>query len=160
MIPKKYTSIFILALFVTGSLSFPLEARYKMGKSKPIKTDKKKKRQPHSYQDPSEVDERPILRSLAHRYEMEIDRLVYLRSLHHGYDEIVPALIVAREAQVEVGRVLVLRIKGKSWKDISEIFFVELDPLNEEVLKVLKPIRKFLPKKIVEERPEIRAHDE
>jgi hypothetical protein len=97
--------------------------------------------------------ETPVLQSLSQRYKVPVDRLQYYRSLHFGYNEIVPALIVAKQAQAEVGRVLKLRMDGKSWDDIAQSFFIELKPLNQEVSEVLKPIQERLPKRALTERP-------
>lgn len=87
---------------------------------------------------------------------MEPEQLKYYRDLHFGYEEIVPALIVSREAKVEAGRIFNDRMTGKSWKKISQDYNVELKPLNKEVLDVLTPIRKALPKKVITERPQTR----
>jgi hypothetical protein len=93
------------------------------------------------------------LERLSLRFEVPIERLQYFRRLRHGYEEIVPALIVAREAQVEAGRVLKSRMAGDTWKQIAESFSIDLKPLNEEVIEVLKPLRKNLSKEALTERP-------
>src|SRR5262249_26975557 len=137
--------------------SFPIFAGYKMGDEAPVQV---KGAGPGSF--PSQGPHHPgseasVLKNLSDRFEIPIDRLVYFRRLHDGYEEIVPALIVAREAQVEAGKILKLRMEGQTWKTIADSYSIDLKPLNEEVLSVLDPIRKVVSKKALEEKPQVRG---
>lgn len=147
---KVLTVIFAAGLFV------PLEANYKMGTNRPVKTSKttatkSSKQQPQQHS--AIVDETPVLNDLSQRFSVKVERLRYYRDLKNGYEELVPALIVAREAQVEIGQVLQSRMEGESWNDIAARHSIELKPLNAEVVEILEPIRKTLPKKMLTERP-------
>lgn len=139
-----------------------VRAVYKMGEERPVPTsgssslkETKKVKFPSSKTKEPGV-EQDVLAGLSEMFSVPIDRLQYFRKLRHGYEEIVPSLIVAREAQVEPGRVLKSRMDGKSWKTIADSFSIDLNPLNKEVVEVLKPIRKVLPKQALIERPQTR----
>jgi hypothetical protein len=95
----------------------------------------------------------PIIASLSDRFNIPTERLQYYRSLHFGYEELVPALVIAKQAQAEVGRVLKLRMGGLGWDAIATSFFIDLKPLNSTVDEVLKPIEQRLPKRALTERP-------
>lgn len=148
----------MFALFTFASQSF---ARYKMGTERPVSSQRKaslKKTQKIKFsggEHEMRRRESEVLDGLSKTYDLPVDRLRYFRDLRHGYEEIVPSLIIAREAQIEPGRVLKLRMEGESWKTIADSFSVELQPLNREVLDVLKPIRKALPSQALIERPRV-----
>lgn len=148
--------LFFVFLVSMGSAS---QAAYKMGQKKPVRLERRA-----SYSDSKKpsgeraavVDEEAILTDLARQYGVQKDQLLYFRQLRHGYEEIIPALIVARESQVEVGRILDHRVNGQMWKDIAQRYDVDLKPLNKEVLDVLTPLRKILSKQALVERPHVR----
>lgn len=153
-------------LLVLAWMTIPSWGAYRMGESKPVKIDGSpsshpSKRTPFpssriSHANPEEM----ALAELSNEFSIPTERLEYFRRLHHGYEEIVPALVIAREAQVEPGQVLQLRVENQSWKDIAARYHIELKPLNEEVLSIIKPLRKNLPKKIMTERPTTRDSNE
>ncbi len=151
---KKGFVFFIFFLFVP--LTF---ARYKMGVKKPVKTDsssqisKTQKPKAPTKAPSGKVNETEVLSHLSQKYQVEMSQLEYFRKLKYGYEELVPSLVVAKTANVEVGQILSHRDRGKSWKDISDTFGVELKPLNKTVIEELKPIKKILPKALIKERP-------
>jgi hypothetical protein len=139
----------------------PSVARYHMGEKKTVKDENATEPgftgKPNA--EPSPTPENPeaaVIRHLSSRYSIGEDKLQYFRSLHFGYEEIVPALIVAQDAQVEPGKVLDSRIKGKTWKNIADDYFIDLKPLNKKVLDELTPIRKRLPESAMKEKPQVR----
>jgi hypothetical protein len=136
---------FILAIFWAAHL--PAHAAYKMGGNRPVQKSKDVR------STSTVIDETPYLKDLSRIYSVDMERLRYYRSQKNGYEELVPALVVAREGQVDLGRVLSARMEGRTWKEIAARHSVDLKPLNDEVLSVLTPIRKGLPKKMLVERP-------
>ena len=168
---KKNLGWGLMGLFLLPMFS---QAAYKMGEAQPVKvsgedsapvtaesgttvspsTNRKANNVAFPHRDgPSSNPEIEVIAALSQRYGVPEERLEYYRGLHFGYEEIVPSLIVAREAQSEVGRILKLRMDGQSWQAIADSFFVDLQPLNKEVGETLKPIRQRLPKRALTERP-------
>ena len=145
-------------------VALPAAAGYRMGSDQtPVKSNQGpssaaglEKTRRIAFPPPGQKKEDPekrVMADLSKRYGIPIEKLQYFRSVHFGYEDIVPALIVAREAQVEPGRILKMRMDQKQWKDIAAEFSVDLKPLNDEVLSVLKPIRQSLPKSVVSDHP-------
>jgi hypothetical protein len=135
-------------LMMIGSAAF---AGYTMGDKKPLKKAKKTTAVKRS----SPSDETQVLNALSQRFNVDVEKLRYFRSLKNGYEEIVPALIVAREAQVEIGKILQARMEDQTWKEIAEAHSIELKPLNTEVVEILEPIKNVLPAKAITERPRV-----
>jgi hypothetical protein len=137
----------------------PAFAGYKMGDKRPVRTGNAPAKSAPVGHKPkhmgSAADETSVLMDLSQRFNVDEEKLQYFRSLKHGYEELVPALVVAREAQVEIGKVLKSRTDGQSWKEIADSYSIELKPLNTEVMELLEPIKKALPKKALIERPSV-----
>ncbi len=158
---KTHLWIICAALLTFNPL---MEAAYKMGINQPLpakgkhasSTGKSGKSTGPAAGREAFDDEQPVLQNLSEKFDISVERLRYLRGIHNGYEEIVPALIVAREAKVEVGRILKDRMNGKAWKFIAHLYLVDLKPLNEEVIDLLKPIRKRVSKEAMAERPTAR----
>lgn len=144
-------------------------AGYKMGENGAVKKDEPKQQQRRApslkemqkikFPAPGERKEDPedaVIADLSHTYAIGEDKIRYFRGLHHGYDEIVRALIVAKDAQVEAGRILSMRVDGKSWETITTAFFVDAKDFNKEAADVLAPIREKVPKQAMVERPQTR----
>ncbi|OVE76116.1 hypothetical protein BVX98_06455 [bacterium F11] len=172
--------VMMLVLGITG-LGF---GQYRIGERKPVRIDKKQKgyqspkkkkktlskrkrikkiRSSKSKTNPPaqptkqrKFDDWPYLKTLNQRYNVGLDKLQYWRRLHHGYEEIIKAIIISKEAQVEVGRVLQKRIQGQEWKELANQFFVDPKELNGETKNVLKSLGN-IPKEIISERPVIRG---
>ncbi len=165
-------SLFLFAFLMISNAGFSIAA-YKMGEAAPVKVSDAPT-QPDADNNPTintaanrkannvafpkkdgagSNPELPVIDALSERYKVSPERLQYYRSLHFGYEEIVPSLVVAKQAQVEVGRVLKLRMDGKTWDAIAQSFYIDLKPLNKEVGEVLKPIQERLPKRALTERP-------
>ncbi|MFN0118711.1 MAG: hypothetical protein ACKVQC_10545 [Elusimicrobiota bacterium] len=100
-------------------------------------------------------DEKEVILNLSNQFSLSVDRIRYFRNINFGYAEIVPALVLAREAQIEPGKVLSARMEGKSWKNISKNFFVDFDNISKEVSDILTPIKKSLPASLIQARPQV-----
>jgi len=139
---------FLLFFLVSSGISIA-DARYKMGGKKgPIKSGAQKrnvkkerrgKREIPIIRRGSETDKNVIER-LSRRYQITSSRLEYLRKIGQDYEEIVPALIVARESNVEVEDIVKLRRDGHSWHDIAGEKDIKLKPLNKQVIEELEII--------------------
>jgi len=137
-------------------------AGYKMGTGKPVKIEPFENRRAPSEAGKSpalkrtsagKFDETPVLVHLSEKYRVDINQLQYFRKLKYGYEELVPSIIVGAAANVQIGRILSQRDRGKSWKQIADTFSVDLKPLNKKVVEELKPLQKILPAEILKERP-------
>jgi hypothetical protein len=147
--------IIVAVSFVLFSVPFSF-AKYKMGEKKPLSSRENKATIQTGKKEIAIRSEDDVLKALSVRFDVPVDRLSYYRDLQHGYEEIVPSLIISREAQVEVGKILKARMDGQSWKEISQEYSIDLKPLNNEVLEILKPIRSIVSKTALTERPKNR----
>jgi len=140
---------FFLLFFLLSSSISTVNAKYKMGGKKgPVKSsDQKRKAQKErsgkgeiSHIRPGSETDKNVIERLSRRYDIKPGRLEYLRKINQDYDEIVPALIVARESNVEVEDIVKLRMDGHSWHDIAAKSDIKLKPLNKQVIEELEII--------------------
>jgi len=139
---------FLLFFLISSGISIG-DARYKMGGKKgpvksglqkrKIKNERRTNREIPIIRPGSEMDKNVIER-LSNRFEISPRRLELLRKNKQDYDEIVPALIVARESNVEVEDIVKLRMDGHSWHDIAAKKDINLKPLNKQVIEELEII--------------------
>ncbi len=148
----------IFVSFVSSTHSF---AGYTLGPHGTVKTKKN-----HSSSTPfpssapkkaSEDPETAVLADLSKRFSVPVDQLSYYRKIHYGYNELVPAMVIARDAQVEIGRVLKMKSSGKKWQQITESFSVDPNAVSQESERVLKTIRGTVPEKALTESPQTRG---
>jgi len=102
---------------------------------------------------PKKNPEGDAIKKLSVLYDIGEDRLRYFRDLHHGYSDIVPALIIARDAEVEPGRVIKMRDEGQLWPDIAKGFFVDTKRVDQESAQVLKELKKTVPLSAINDLP-------
>ena len=151
----KSSFVLLVALLVPV---LPARAEYKMneGGAVPVKKPSLKETRKIAFPDkdhPKGNPERDAIKMLSDRYAFPVPRLQYLRDLHHGYADIVPALIVAREAQVEPGRVIKMRDEGQMWPTIAKGFSVSPEIVDQESSSVLKELKKTLPLTAINDQP-------
>ncbi len=152
---------FRFVIFSVITLGFlPLNATYKMGSSDPVRVHKKSsasKMDSSDFSSTHKTDpEKDALKNISEKFGISVDRLHYYRQLHYGYEELVPALVIARDAQVEEGRVLKMKTDGMPWKGIVDYFSLNFENFNKETNDVLSPLRKTLSKTALTETPKNR----
>jgi hypothetical protein len=129
-----------------------------------VRKKKKKKTAPVAVAQPTPTppppvvtfDETPILNDLASRYHVDVNELRELREFKWGYAELIPALILGQDAEQDVHKILKLRGKGKSWKEIGDDYFIDENAFIKECRDVLDPLNNKIPAAIISERPPLK----
>lgn len=144
------------------------EARYRLGERKPVKVKKRPEKSSRpgrektsdptvtgpSTPDTTFVNESEVIFDLSRRFGIAVERIRYLRNVRWGYNDLVRALIIARESQVEPGRLLKLRLAGSTWESIADGVFVSATKMEREARELINAIRVSLPEAAVTEKPQ------
>jgi hypothetical protein len=148
----------LLAFLIAAALAGGAQATYKMGTAAPVKVKKKSTVKHAPFPEASKPNpEIDVLKNLSEKFSVPAEQLSYYRKLRYGYEELVPSLVVAREAQVEIGRVLKMRDEKKTWQQITDYFSVNPSVVSDEAESSLKSIREALPKQALTEKPSVRG---
>lgn len=105
-------------------------------------------------QEPTSPGEKKVITKLAKQFKVEEQTIVNLRTLGFGYGEISHALVIAEKSGKSLDEIVSLRNSGMGWGEIAKKYDLKLGKIKTEVRKIEKDIKKDLPPKAMEGKPE------
>lgn len=105
-------------------------------------------------QEPTSPGEQKVISKLAKQFKVEEQIIINLRTLGYGYGEISHALVISQRTGVPIDQVISLRDSGMGWGQIAKKYDLKLGKIKADVKKIENDIKKDLPPKAMEGKPE------